>query len=118
MKSIEAEASGRTKTLDANKRPSWQKRKHGKRQRETSREVEKSERESIVSGFDFTGLRYEEAERRRAILTDIEQRLAKDGDHLAASNPHRARQFMPFAALDGFTELIKEAEAESMSREE
>lgn len=80
--------------------------------------MEESERESIISGFDFTGLRYEEAERRRAILTDIERRLEKDGEHIAASSPHRARQFMPFAALDGFTELIKETEAKSMGREE
>lgn len=68
--------------------------------------------------FDFSELRFEEAARRQAILADIERRVAKDGVHSAAASPHRARQFMPFAALDGFTELIKKTEDESMARED
>lgn len=67
--------------------------------------------------FDFSELRFEEAARRQAILADIERRVAKDGVHAAVASPHRARQFMPFAALDGFTELIKKTEDESMARE-
>ncbi len=81
------------------------------------RALANSERgKKLLPDFDFSGLRFEEAARRRAILADIGRRIAKDGVHSAVASPHRARQFMPFAALDGFTELIKKTENESMGR--
>ncbi len=74
--------------------------------------------ERRLPDFNFSGIRFEEAARRQAILADIERRMEKDGAHTAVASPHRARQFMPFAALDGFTELIKKTEGESMQEEE
>ena len=53
-----------------------------------------------------------EAQRRRAILQDIEKRRSIDGEHVARAHPDRARQFMPFAALKGYDELVREREDE------
>lgn len=56
---------------------------------------------------------FDEAERRRCILRDIAMRVRENGVHLADSSPKRATQFMPFAALTGFEELIAEKEADA-----
>lgn len=53
-----------------------------------------------------------ENERRQAILRDIEKRRSLDGPHVARAHPDRARQFMPFAALKGYGELVRDREEE------
>ena len=59
------------------------------------------------------GVSFQEAQRRRLILQDIEANLAKHGPHRAASDPKRATQFMPFDALTGFDELMRKTEEAS-----
>ena len=49
-----------------------------------------------------------ERDYRAATLAAIERRVREDGPHVARPDPHRARQFMPFAAVKGYEELTHE----------
>lgn len=51
-----------------------------------------------------------ERDRRVALLRDIGKRVRQDGAHVAQSHDDRARQFMPFAALKGYHDLVRERE--------
>ena len=53
-----------------------------------------------------------ECERRAVILRDIEQRLAESGPRRPVPDPNRGRLFMPFAALEGYDQMIDQAEEE------
>ena len=52
----------------------------------------------------------EEREYRQAILEAIERKVSLEGFHRAVSHPERARQFMPFAALKGYEEMVSQQE--------
>lgn len=66
----------------------------------------------MLSEDDFLeDIAFDEAERRRRILQDIAAQVRQHGAHFAANSPKRATQFMPFAALTGFEELMAEKEA-------
>lgn len=68
----------------------------------------------MLSEDDFPeDVAFDEAERRRCILRDITMRIKENGAHFAANNPKRATQFMSFAALTGFEELMAEKEADA-----
>lgn len=68
----------------------------------------------MLSEDDFLeDIAFDEAERRRCILRDITMRVRGNGVHFAANSPKRATQFMPFAALTGFKELMAEKEADA-----
>lgn len=55
------------------------------------------------------GLPIREQERRRAILQGIARRIAREGAHCACPHEARARQFMPFVALRGYSDMVAEA---------
>lgn len=61
------------------------------------------------------GISREEKEHRILVLQEIEKKLAKEGEHKALSHPERACQFMPFAALKGYDEMIQKQEAKTAS---
>ena len=63
-----------------------------------------------------TALSSSERAYREAMLRDIEHRIRQDGPHSAQPHPSRAKQFMPFAALKGYRQLLVEKEAESICR--
>ncbi len=68
----------------------------------------------MLSEDDFLeDVAFDEAERRRRILRDIAAQMRQHGAHFAANSPKRATQFMPFAALTGFEELMAEKEADA-----
>ncbi len=68
----------------------------------------------MLSEDDFLeDVALDEAERRRRILQDIAAQVRQHGVHFAANSPKRATQFMPFAALTGFEELMAEKEADA-----
>lgn len=68
----------------------------------------------MLSEDDFLeNIAFDEAERRRCILRDIAMRVRENGVHFAANSSKRATQFMPFAALTGFEELMTEKEADA-----
>lgn len=55
----------------------------------------------------------EEKEHRQVVLWAIGEKVRNNGAHEACAHPERARQFMPFAALKGYEELIQQEDAKS-----
>lgn len=58
----------------------------------------------------WAGISDDEREYRAQVLDDIAKRVAAEGAHYAMPGDDRGRQFMPFAALKGFDEVIAEGE--------
>lgn len=58
-----------------------------------------------------------EQDRRKAILWDIRLRVLEDGPRHATPSPDRGRQFIPFAALQGYDEMIEDVEQSFASEE-
>jgi predicted Fe-S protein YdhL (DUF1289 family) len=54
-----------------------------------------------------------EGRHRAAVLAALAEREEREGAHVARAHPDRARQFMPFAALKGYRELIEQREREA-----
>lgn len=52
----------------------------------------------------------QEKEYRANILAAIERNVEKYGSHTAQPHDNRARQFMPFAALKGYTDMVQQEE--------
>lgn len=52
----------------------------------------------------------QERERRERILWEISLRIMEDGPRRAAPSPERGRQFIPFAALKGYDEMLAQTE--------
>lgn len=61
---------------------------------------------------EWPGLDTRERERRARVLADIRQRVVERGPHRAAASPERGKLFMPFAALKGYDDLVKDVEDE------
>lgn len=60
----------------------------------------------------------DEREHRDVVLAAIEQKLARQGGRSAQAHRNRARQFMPFAALKGYADMVQQqAEKETLSPE-
>lgn len=58
----------------------------------------------------------DEKEHRTLILDAIERKLVRQGQRTARSHHNRARQFMPFAALKGYADMVQQqAEKETLS---
>lgn len=51
----------------------------------------------------------QERDYRAATLSNIERSVQKQGPHVSQPHESRARQFMPFAALKGYADMIQEA---------
>lgn len=70
---------------------------------------------------DFTHLKEEllavadpqEKEYRTITLAAIERTLQEKGPHIARAYDSRARQFMPFAALKGYSDMVQQEESEN-----
>lgn len=58
----------------------------------------------------WPGLSADEREYRAQVLDRIAQRVAADGVRVSVPSPDRGSQFMPFAALKGYEEVIAEVE--------
>lgn len=58
-----------------------------------------------------------ERERRARILDDIARRIREDGPRVAVPADERGRQFLPFAALNGFDDMVAETERRANERE-
>lgn len=59
-----------------------------------------------------------ERQRRERVLWDVTLRVMEDGPRKAKPSPERGRQFMPFAALRGYDEMIAEVERRSSAPED
>lgn len=49
-----------------------------------------------------------ERERRQIVLADICRRVEENGPRIALRTPDRASQFLPFAALRGYDEMLND----------
>ena len=58
-----------------------------------------------------------EQERREAVLRGIVQRIVEDGPRRAMASPERGRQFIPFAALRGYDEMLDGGRASAVDAE-
>lgn len=58
----------------------------------------------------WEGLDPMEREHREWALDQIMQRIAEERPRRAVASPARGRLFMPFAALEGYGEMLVEAE--------
>ena len=66
-----------------------------------------------VSVWD--GLDPMERERRAWTLDQIRRRILEGGPRRATASPERGRLFMPFAALEGYGEMLADIEYEAGS---
>lgn len=73
--------------------------------------VDQARRAAQIPSVDvWSGISEDEHQYRAQVLDDIAKRVAAEGVHYAAPGDDRGRQFMPFAALKGFDEVIAEGE--------
>lgn len=93
---------------------------HEKRESSALREPLKNESETTLHhqlvrycGLLSGNLSKEEKERRQVVLWAIGEKIRNNGAHEACAHSERARQFMPFAALKGYEELIQQENAKS-----
>lgn len=71
--------------------------------------------DAVPDVSEWEGLGPQERERRAWTLDQIRRRIAEDGPRRAVASPERGRLFMPFAALEGYGEMIAGVEeAESV----
>ena len=63
--------------------------------------------ESLPTAHSWPDASEGERERREKILRGIVQRIVEDGPRKAVASPERGRQFIPFAALRGYDEMIE-----------
>lgn len=73
------------------------------------------DRIALPSLNDWPDVTSSERAYREAKLREIERRIAADGPHAARAHALRARQFMPFAALKGYEELVHEQAADAQT---
>lgn len=78
------------------------------------------EGDQVAAGLDavpgigtWEGLQPMERERREGVLRGIRLRIAENGPRRAVADPARGRLFMPFAALEGYGEMLQEAEGDA-----
>ena len=63
----------------------------------------------------WPGLSADEREYRAQVLDAIARRVAADGVRVSAPSPDRGSQFMAFAALKGYDDVITEVEESAAS---
>ena len=73
--------------------------------------------ESLPTAHSWPDASEGERERREKILRGIVQRIVEDGPRHAVASPDRGRQFIPFAALRGYDEMIEETERHAADAE-
>lgn len=61
----------------------------------------------IPSPDIWAGISTDERAYRKRVLDDIARRVAEEGVHTAVPGDDRSRQFMPFAALKGYDDIVR-----------
>lgn len=62
----------------------------------------------IPSPDIWAGISADEHAYRKRVLDDIARRVAEEGVHTAVPGDDRGRQFMPFAALKGYDDIVRD----------
>lgn len=64
----------------------------------------------IPSPDIWAGISADERAYRKRVLDDIARRVTEEGVHTAVPGDDRGRQFMPFAALKGYDEIVRDSQ--------
>jgi hypothetical protein len=64
----------------------------------------------IPSPGIWAGISADERAYRKRVLDDIARRVAEEGVHTAVPGDDRGRQFMPFAALKGYDDIVRDSQ--------
>ena len=64
----------------------------------------------IPSPSIWAGISADERAYRSRVLDDIARRVAEEGIHTAIPSDDRGRQFMPFAALKGYNDIVRDSQ--------
>lgn len=64
----------------------------------------------IPSPDIWAGISADERAYRKRVLDDIARRVAEEGVHTAVPGDDRGRQFMPFAALKGYDDTVRDSQ--------
>ena len=64
----------------------------------------------IPSPDIWAGISADERAYRKRVLDDIARRVAEEGIHTAVPGDDRGRQFMPFAALKGHDDIVRDSQ--------
>lgn len=64
----------------------------------------------IPSPSIWAGISADERAYRKRVLDDIVRRVAEEGVHTAVPGDDRGRQFMPFAALKGYDDIVRDSQ--------
>lgn len=64
----------------------------------------------IPSPDIWAGISADERAYRKRVLDDIARRVAEEGIHAAVPGDERGRQFMPFAALKGYDDIVRDSQ--------
>lgn len=64
----------------------------------------------IPSPDIWAGISADEHAYRKRVLDDIARRVAEEGVHTAVPSDDRGRQFMPFAALKGYDDIVRDSQ--------
>lgn len=64
----------------------------------------------IPSPDIWAGISTDERAYRKRVLDDIARRVAEEGVHTAVPSDDRGRQFMPFAALKGYDDIVRDSQ--------
>lgn len=65
---------------------------------------------SLPTAEEWPDVSTQERERRERVLWEISLRIMEDGPRRAVPSSERGRQFMPFAALKGYEEMLAQTE--------
>lgn len=64
----------------------------------------------IPSPDIWAGISADERAYRKRVLDDIARRVTEEGVHTAVPGDDRGRQFMPFAALKGYNDIVRDSQ--------
>lgn len=64
----------------------------------------------IPSPSIWAGISADERAYRSRVLDDIARRVTEEGIHTAIPSDDRGRQFMPFAALKGYNDIVRDSQ--------
>lgn len=65
---------------------------------------------SLPTADEWPDISQQERERRERVLWEISLRIMEDGPRRPVPSPERGRQFIPFAALKGYDEMLAQTE--------
>ena len=102
-------ASGST-SQDENRTSGWATRESTMRATSQAACRAAGQAAGIPSPDIWAGISADERAYRKRVLNDIARRVAEEGVHTAVPGDDRGRQFMPFAALKGYDDIVRDSQ--------